>query len=333
MNLQENTQSVIEIKDRVVEAYNLLKNKMIFRQYGITGNEKLKDLINKIFKFPSWYNGDKTISENIWIDGATSMLTARSGSCSAIYNEYIYVIGGGDTEYKKAKNEGYNTISNSWEDKSPLPTHRTDFISMQLSSKVYCMGGWTDTFSNINESYDILTDTWSTETSMPENCNACCASTIAPNNGNIYYFSKNRAFEYNPTTRTYTTKAALNKYHHTIQTVGDEIYAIGGRADGDTNSSRSIKKYNTTTNTWTEGTQLPTGVIKATSATKDNQIYVIGGNANNLNQCYTISTNAWTTKEAIPISIEDATSQRVDDNIFVFGGTGANSTSVKCYII
>lgn len=88
-------------------------------------------------------------------------------------------------------------------------------------------------------------------------------------------------------------------YGMTASSVGNKIYVINART-GNTTLGNCNYCYDVETNSWEEKANIITARIYASSATIDNNIYVIGGNNLqkyiNTNECYDTLTNTWSTK-------------------------------------
>ena len=150
-------------------------------------------------------SGDKTLdtveeydpSTNQWTS-QTPMPTARSGFAIAVYKNKIYAIGGevGNGYGYVGNNEMYDPLSNTWQTKTSMPTPRSDLSANTVGDEIYLMGGKryssvTPFFNetDINEVYNPLNDTWSTETPLPTGVQGY-ASTVL--DGKIYIMGGER---------------------------------------------------------------------------------------------------------------------------------------------
>ena len=206
-----------------------------------------------------------------------SMPTARSNLGVAVVNGKIYAIGGtSGTKTVLGTNEAYDPKTNTWSTKTPMPTPRCLFGIAVYQNKIYCIGGATHEenegyITGVNEVYDPATDTWQNRTSMP-----------------------------NP-------RARLE-----ANTVGNEIFLIGGisrmypRTFIFPNTTSLNEVYSPETDSWTTKTPLPAASANYVSAVVDNQIYIIGGESNDvhgLNQMYTVETDSWSLAAPVPENI------------------------------
>jgi len=143
-----------------------------------------------------------------------------------------------------AFNEVYDPLTDTWENKTSMPTKRQRPIANVVNGKIYVMGGFqyrdlpppkTTIGLAVNEVYDPETDSWSTKTPIP-------------------------------TTSSGPTSATIN----------NKIYVISGY------KSDLNQIYDPESDTWSQGPPIPTPVCLAgagatTSVMAPKRIYVIGG--------------------------------------------------------
>jgi N-acetylneuraminic acid mutarotase len=120
--------------------------------------------------------------------------------------------------------------------------------------------------------------------------------------------------------------------NHTLTSVGDKIYLIGGET---TAAQKTVRLYDPQTDSWTAKANAPVALSNHKSVLVDNQIYVVGGNggsiyANSL-LMYDIETDTWATKTNLSIYVYAADTLRdyaiaaIDGKIYLMGG-GESST-------
>ena len=234
---------------------------------------------------------------NIWTAGAALPTGVMQAATGAIGNR-VYVVGGSygpaTSRTFPTSNQAYDTTTNSWSSRAPIPTARayaaaavgTDGAGRTL---LYVIGGYTQDWSagtttwiGANEAYDPNTDSWTTEAPMPTP--RWGAAVGKASNGLIYV-------------------------------------AGGGTAAGD---SAVVEAYNPATNTWTCSTNdtapgcsstalapLPQPVVKAAGASDGASVYVEGGETISgtalvyldTNYIYNTNTNSWTTGRPLPVTI------------------------------
>ena len=126
---------------------------------------------------------------NTWTT-KTPMPTQRSDFAIAVFNDKIYCIGGiidfDWSGYGKGilctVNEVYDPLTDTWENKTSMPTQRQRPKANVVNGKIYVMGGFqyrdlpspnTTIDVDVNEVYDPKTDSWTTKTPNPHASPAC----------------------------------------------------------------------------------------------------------------------------------------------------------------
>jgi N-acetylneuraminic acid mutarotase len=142
-----------------------------------------------------------TVNTNEEYDPATDtwtfkkpMPTARALLGIAVYQNKVYCIGGyygretaDETEYFNTNaNEVYDPATDTWENRTSLPTPRFSTATNIVNGKIYVIGGDTMTdlgigeAFNVNEVYDPETDSWETKSPAPFTV-SCSASAVVDN--------------------------------------------------------------------------------------------------------------------------------------------------------
>jgi len=249
--------------------------------------------------------------ENSWTTKAP-MHASRCSAGVAAVEGIIYAIGGSrmqniSNHYFSAtinSTEAYNPATNTWTEKSSIPTARSSFGAGVYQNKIYCIGGFNlnddgtrTTPTGVNEVYDPATDTWETKTPMP--------------------------------TARYGLQANV---------VDEKIYLIGGwyqleNKYKDVDESAQVDVYDPKTDTWTLGTPTPTAVADYASAVVKYKIYVISGvtcgtTITDLTQIYDPKTEEWSSGASIPMGVKNAAAGAIASAdsltaIFVVGGSNA----------
>jgi N-acetylneuraminic acid mutarotase len=235
-----------------------------------------------------------------WTEKA-SMPTPKANFGTAVYQNKIYCIGGenlwkNDLNITNA-NEVYDTETDTWQTKTPMPTARYGLEANVVNGKIYLIGGWvqSESSSNVDKSaqvdvYDPSNDSWTTGTPMP---------------------------------------TAVAGYASAV--VDNKIYVISGVASG-TIITNLTQIYDPRIDKWSLGAPIPMGVSDAaagattgTEATK--AIYVIGGsnatyplNGQYTNQVYFPATNSWGVGASMPIDRAGLSVTVVNDTLYVIGG-------------
>ncbi len=75
------------------------------------------------------------------------MPTSRDGFGVAVYQNKIYCIGGRNVSATESNttnvNEVYDTETDSWQTKTPMPTARSGIEANEIDGKFYLIGGWS----------------------------------------------------------------------------------------------------------------------------------------------------------------------------------------------
>ncbi len=248
-------------------------------------------------------NGELALNEmydpatNMWYT-KTPMPTARTGFAITTYENKIYVIGGSVGDSFTGNVEVYNPVSNTWQTVASMPTPRADLSANVVNGKIYLIGGKTYSSispyynqTNINQVYDIATNTWSTNVSMPTALQGCASIVI---DTKIYMIggtkqsvsgvdsSTNAVQIYDTQTDTWTTGKPLNypsSYGATVVTSGvmapTKIYYIGGYSAGTFSDKTQI--YDIENNSWSEGPKMSSARAYLGLAIVNDVVYAVGG--------------------------------------------------------
>ena len=240
----------------------------------------------------------------------TPMPTPRSDFGIAVVENKIYCIGGiinfdWNAPYGKGilttVNEVYDPSTDTWENKTSMPTERQRPLANAVNGKIYLIGGFqyrdlpppqTTIELGVNEVYDPETDSWTTKTSLP----------------NTSYGSASTSFD-------------------------NKIYVISGF------QSNLTQIYDAESDTWSQGATIPTAVALAgagatTGKIAPKRIYVIGGypsyDEEPLNQIYDTQTDTWTTGAQMLTARHSLGIAVVNDTLFAIGG-GSSNLNVRQY--
>jgi N-acetylneuraminic acid mutarotase len=235
-----------------------------------------------------------------WVDKAP-MPTPRDNLGAAVFQEKIYCFGGRnvskDYSISINVNEVYDTETNSWETKTPMPTASSSLQANEVNGKIYLIGGWIESeSSSVTEKsaqveiYDPITDTWAFGSPIP---------------------------------------TAVAGYASAV--LDGKIYIISGVARGSTYTNLT-QIYDPKTDEWSFGAPIPMSVTAAaagaTTGTKAvKAIYVIGGSnvtyplsGQYINQVYFPENNSWSMAASMPVDRAGSALAIVDDTLYVMGG-------------
>jgi N-acetylneuraminic acid mutarotase len=232
--------------------------------------------------------------------GKKPMPTPREYFGIAVYQNKIYTLGGrkwiNDTNVRYSVNEVYDPATDTWETKTSMSTNRSEIDANVVSGKIYVISGHNDVHwaadvdgVELNEAYDVATDSWITKTSIPYPVIGY-ASTVLDDK--IYIMGGGCRSNTNWTrTQIYYTKNDSWSLGASLLTV------VPGAAAGSTTGMMAPKR-----------------------------IYVIGGNqdsfpALNVTQVYDPDTNTWLFGAPMPIARDWLTIVALNDTLFAVGGS------------
>lgn len=129
-------------------------------------------------------------ASDTWSSGAP-MPTRREHLTAVTAGKHIYVVGGRVGGTSTTAFERYNPNTDKWKVMAPMPTARAAAFTGTFDGvHIYIAGGETPQLFSVNEVYDIVTDTWDTDTGMavPRHGLAAVAvagGILAPGGGTI----------------------------------------------------------------------------------------------------------------------------------------------------
>lgn len=247
----------------------------------------------------------------------------------------------------------------AWTTKSPMISERYGFQTVEVSGKIYAIGGIVGYPSlnyslpvNTVEEYDPEADEWIPRASIPRIRYE--ASTVVAN-GKIYiiggYSEKlnigggvykniylSTMEEYDPVLNKWTTKASMYtpRARFNVGASNGKIYVFGGITNLNSISdyyTLSTEEYDIVLDKWTKKANMLEERSEAKVAVLDNKIYLIGGigkiqlNPNSTTRGplmtmdeYNSLTNAWSKKSKM-LSIDNITGvTTANGKIYLFGG-------------
>ena len=239
------------------------------------------------------YEYDPVLNE--WTERA-SMPVATFNSSAQVIGDKIYVVAAyGDMGFLNDLLE-YTPATNTWRSLKPKPTYRYEFASAAVNGKIYVLGGTgqiddgpsngkTWSRKDYVEIYDVATDSWSTGAPAPMPFSATSHGCL--HDGVIYIFGE--------------------------ETGDFAVYSV----------DPSVLAYDTTTNSWSAKTPLPSGRSGATCVTVGNQIYLAGGRAPlalDVLERFDPLQQTWSSPTRLPTARYWMSAAAVGNQIFFIGG-------------
>ena len=234
-----------------------------------------------------------------------------------------------------------------WRYKAEMPTSRRSFAASVVNGKIYAIGGLQLTGSNQDpirmvDMYDPSTGIW---TQMADNPLPMYEHSAGVVDSKIYIMGgyprgsaapPSAIFQvYDPATDTWTRKADMPvpRANHCAAVVDSRIYLFGGfcfecPVPGNLLSTVSI--YDSATDTWTQGADMPFPWAMPRASVVNGKIYVctgFGGHGGGesweqhpILAVYDPSTDTWTEGAELPFGRNDAQVAVVDARVYVMGG-------------
>jgi N-acetylneuraminic acid mutarotase len=241
--------------------------------------------------------------ENNW-ERISDLPGARHHMPLAVANDTLYAIGGlisGPSSFESTSNLWlYNTGTNQWETRAPLPQPRGASAAGVVGDKIIVVGGYGSGSQLISDIaiYDPTTDSWSTGAPIP-------------------------------TTRDHLTAA----------TVDGILYAIGGRKVLMEELVNAVEGYDIETDEWSSYHPMITQRAGLGGTELDGIIYTYGGElsgpAQRHHEAFDPSENSWHTLPTMPNGRHGMGVAAVNGKIYIIGGgpqTGfSQSTTVQVF--
>jgi N-acetylneuraminic acid mutarotase len=216
------------------------------------------------------------------------MPTPRNSVGIAALDGKIYVVGGwAQTAYGEGFTgalEVFDTATNTWTAKKPMPTARNSLGAAFVGGKLYAIGGWNGGPLTAVEVYDPATDQWSTGAPMPTARNTFGIAEIA---GKIYVVggfdgsSMTAALEvFDPATNSWSAGPAMQGgARNALAAVALEgrLYALGGSSDA-APFLDVVESYDPAAAAWREEPPLLFPRSNHGAAVVDGTVFVAGGN-------------------------------------------------------
>lgn len=279
-----------------IEKYNITDNKWsVLNSTLLTkkfANSETSD--NKIYIFNGWGNSHLEI-----VDLATNTITkgavnhSYTGNAgSALYNGKIYVFGGSglngaSTTKFSNRFQYYDIASNTWHPLPDMPTAR-EAKGKIVNDKLYVIGGFNGTSSRLINVYDLNTNLWTNQYTMPAGISG---HSLAVSGNKIFIaggYNNQTFLAYFDTTTNKVHQLSSNmipRRHAAAEVYNNKLYIIGGSTTSLTSSAiKSIQVADISENVLAANETTEDHVYKTkvyTNAARDG--FVIS-NKNNSNQ-------------------------------------------------
>ena len=238
-----------------------------------------------------WMGNNSNIDNNFEYNPETdtwtlkaSMPTHRYSLSASVVNWKIYVIWWKDSTWNKVDiNEEYDPINNTWTTKANININLKSHTSSSVNWKIYVIWwygeiNWTNTYLNINEEYDPISNTWTTKANLPT---ARMNLVSASYNWKIYVIwwkdstwnSVDINEEYDPINNTWSTKEAMPtaREEMSASVLQWKIFVLWWNMDWWEN-----EEYNPDINFWSIKLKLINRRKRHASASINDKLYVFG---------------------------------------------------------
>lgn len=278
-----------------IEKYNITDNKWSVLNPSLLSKKfaNSETYNNKIYIFNGWGNSHLEIVDletNKIMKGAVNRsYTGNAGS--AIHNGKIYVFGGSGlngaaTTKFSNRFQYYDIASDTWHPLPDMPTAR-ETKGKIVNDKLYVIGGFNGTSSRLINVYDLNTNRWTDQFTMPAGISG---HSLAVSGDKIFIaggYNNQTFLAYFDTTTNKFHQLSSNmipRRHAAAEVYNNKLYLIGGSTTSVTKSAiKSIQvadiSENVLASTTNEDRILETKVY--TNASKDGFII---SNKNNSNQ-------------------------------------------------
>jgi hypothetical protein len=259
----------------------------------------------------------KDVGVNEEYDPATNTWTTKkpmpipsSGFATAVYQNKIFCIGGGVTDFYNVTkgnwdiklgagfNQVYDPATDKWENRTSMPIPEINSQANVVNGKIYLLGGHPNT--TLNEVYDPTSDNWTLKAPMPQGFYGASSVYsdkiyVLGNHVEGGYFDSNDHYIpshampttqiYDPASDTWTLKEASGilsgwKSYSTATTgitASKKIYVFYNPTNAPNNILYENQAYDPETGNWENGAGIPTQRNSFAVATVDDLMYVIGG--------------------------------------------------------
>jgi N-acetylneuraminic acid mutarotase len=229
------------------------------------------------------------LAKNTWTSGAP-IPTARYVPASAVVENILYVIGGCNSSCASGGGalttvEAYNPTTNTWSDKSPIPTAIDSVYATESKNIIYVVGGYASGSGRVSTlySYNPATDTWAQLASMKVGRSNPATGylggiIVAGGLGNSGVTSDNEL--YNTAKNTWKTLAPMPTAlaASCFGAIAGKFYVASGTPNNGSPVSTVEAYTGGATKSWTTDlAAIPQPTVAPASAVAKNQLYCIGG--------------------------------------------------------
>lgn len=257
---------------------------------------------------------------------------ARAGLSVAALEGRIYAAGGAGLVDPRDDLEVYDPGAGLWRALKPLPVGLERFAMTAAEGRLYIAGGYSGEQGAVPIdqvwSYDPEMDLWQGETALPGP--KASFAMVALENALYALGGEDGApglFVFDLDTREWNAAEApevINRRGAAAVVIGSEIWLMGGVRDGQ--ASARVDVYDTVSQSWREGPDLPEPRAGHAAAVVEGAIHIFGGRSADMRQ--TLSShlslepqiNAWVSEPDMPAARTEAGAASLENEVWLVGG-------------
>jgi N-acetylneuraminic acid mutarotase len=271
------------------------------------------------------------------------LLTERAEVAVAAVNGMIYVLGGQTLGTPASKlNQEYDSATDRWRDRAPLPRGMSHIGAVGFKGKVYAIGGFTNNVHvgalDLALEYDLATDTWRQLAPLSSPRGSVGVAVV---DGKIHAIGgrgRNKVTVgthevYDPATGKWSKAAPLPtaRDHMGVIVMGGRIHVLGGRTADNVDNTNLHEVYDPATNSWQSAAPLPTARSSGAAVSYHGLILYAGGECTrpdakgsgdtfSENEAYDPKTNQWLILAPLPSGRHGFGAAAVGQDVYFTGG-------------
>jgi N-acetylneuraminic acid mutarotase len=271
----------------------------------------------------------------------SNLSSARCGFTTVSLNGKMYIFGGSDLNVLTTVQE-YDTATDTWTNKQPMPYTLTEAFVGVVNGKIYVVGGWDGNWAvNYVQEFDPAANTWTQKAPMPTQRALLSGAVIG---GKIYvtcgWHGEYKILEvYDPATNTWATKT--DAPYGMLQDnsgagLGNNLYIMGGKNYASSLYYDYNMQYNTLTDTWAVKAAMPGKRFAGCAVAFQGKVHYFGGkngnaadSAKNTHYIYDEATNTWATGLPLPKRLTHLSATVIGDKIYICGGVDSSGALVN----
>lgn len=274
---------------------------------------------------------------------AAPMPTPRMAAGAAALDGKIYVVGGVDAFARTiATVEAFDIAKNEWSTVAPLPTAVQHAAVASDGARLFVFGGFEGlALAPVDRTYvfNPKTGKWAKGADLPKAIGAAAVAILPDGVHLIGGLGVGRSVQdhyvYQPDGDRWRTADPITsgRDHLAAATIGDVIYAAGGRAGSLVYNLDELEILRPSGREWEQGAHMPAKRSSVGAAGLGGLLYVFGGEAPSVTYgdvfVYDPQTDHWKVADHMPTPRHSFAHAAADGRIFVIGGGRRSGFSVS----